>query len=198
MNRFGKDELFRTAIELDLPDLLSFCGASKTINDKVCKRNDIWLYKINKEFPNYRVVSSLSAKEQYEKLYLFNRPAEYIYDTGVFEAFTEEDYTLKGLFNQIIRYHIFTPKILYLLLLSHEKKHDRIFLENNITYINASRKLAKWFNNSFIELKINPRKISLDDLQRIAISLFRKFSKQTIYKFTPPQLKLIEEELVKK
>lgn len=198
MNSLRKDELFRTAIELDLPDLLSFCGASKIINDKICKRSDIWLYKINKEFPEYKVVSSLSAKEQYEELYRFNRVAEYIYDTGVFDTFTEDDYKLKGLFNEIIAYRIFSPKILYLLLLSHEKKHNRMFVENNITYINASRKLAKWFHNSFIELKINPRKTSLQDLQQIALSVFRKFTKQTIYKFTPPQLKLIEEKLVKK
>ena len=193
MNSLRKDELFRIAIELDLPDLLSLCAASKIINGKICERNDIWLYKINKEFPEYQLISQRSPKEQYENLYLFNRPAEYIFDTGIFDTFTEDDYKLKGLFNQIIKYRVFTPKIVYMLLLS----HNRIFINKGVPYINASRKLAKWFNNSLVELNINLRKISLEDLQKIAISLFRKFSKRTIYKFAPPQLKLIEEELVK-
>ncbi len=51
MEKLEKDQLFLLATELDLPELLSFCSSSKRINDLICKRNDIWLYKLNKEFP---------------------------------------------------------------------------------------------------------------------------------------------------
>jgi len=71
MEKLGKDQLFLLAIELDLPSLLQFCNTSKRINDLVCKRNEIWLYKLNKEFPNYKNSKiSGSYKKIYETLFL--------------------------------------------------------------------------------------------------------------------------------
>ena len=46
-----KDALFSIAIELDLPDLLSLCNSYERINELICERNDIWNYKLRKEFP---------------------------------------------------------------------------------------------------------------------------------------------------
>jgi len=54
MDKLEKDQLFLLALELDLPELLSFCDSSKRINELICKRNDIWYYKLNKEFPNWK------------------------------------------------------------------------------------------------------------------------------------------------
>ena len=65
METLSRDELFSIAIELDLPGLLSFCSSSKRINDLVCKRNDIWLYRIRKDFPNYKLRKSENPKKIY-------------------------------------------------------------------------------------------------------------------------------------
>ena len=54
MEKLEKDQLFLLALELDLPELLSFCSSSKRINDLICKRNDIWYYKLNKEFSDLK------------------------------------------------------------------------------------------------------------------------------------------------
>ena len=71
MNKLNKDELFLLAIELSLPDLLTFCSSGKRINDLVCKRDDIWNYKLNRDFmnqPNYKVLKS-NPKDNYTLLY---------------------------------------------------------------------------------------------------------------------------------
>ena len=54
MDKLEKDQLFLLALELDLPDLISFCSSSKRINMLICKRNDIWYYKLNKEFSDLK------------------------------------------------------------------------------------------------------------------------------------------------
>ena len=67
METLRKDELFKIALEFDLPDLLRFCTSSKKINEKICQRNDIWLIKL-KEFPNnhkLKLSPKLSPKETY-------------------------------------------------------------------------------------------------------------------------------------
>ena len=53
MDKLPKDALFSLALELNLPDLLRFCTSSKRINDLICRKNDIWIAKLNREFPNY-------------------------------------------------------------------------------------------------------------------------------------------------
>ena len=54
----SNDLLFSLAIQLDLSDLLKFCSASKRINNTICKKDNIWLYKLNKEFPDWRELKS--------------------------------------------------------------------------------------------------------------------------------------------
>ena len=50
MDNLNRNELFLIAKELRLADLLNFCLSSRRINELVCKRNDIWLYMLNKEY----------------------------------------------------------------------------------------------------------------------------------------------------
>lgn len=71
MNLLNREELFLLAIELDYPDLLRFCSVNRKINDKICKRTDIWFYKLNKEFPDYKskIKVEKSPKEIYSILY---------------------------------------------------------------------------------------------------------------------------------
>ena len=55
MEHLNANELFSIAIMLDLPDLLTLCKSSKRINQLLCQRNDIWFYKLNIEFPNFKI-----------------------------------------------------------------------------------------------------------------------------------------------
>ena len=72
MNILNTDELFSIAINLDLLDLLNFCNSSKRINELVCKKDAIWLYKINKYFPNSLENSLKNPKIYYKRLYWEN------------------------------------------------------------------------------------------------------------------------------
>ena len=70
MENLDKVALFNIAIELDLPNLLNFCQSSKKINNLICKRNEIWNYKL-KEFPEKIEFEkyNFSDKELYILLY---------------------------------------------------------------------------------------------------------------------------------
>lgn len=54
MHTLSKNELFLIALELDLVDLLSFCSSDEYIDEKICKNDQIWIYKLNnlkKKYP---------------------------------------------------------------------------------------------------------------------------------------------------
>ena len=38
MDKLSRDELVLLALQLDLPDILSFCNSSKYVNEKICKK----------------------------------------------------------------------------------------------------------------------------------------------------------------
>jgi len=103
MEKLEKDQLFLLATELDFPQLLKFCQTNKKINKLVCQRDDIWLYKLNKEFPdyrNYRITGS------YKKIYetLFIRALETIKRTFKLDYNLDKLYNLQELklnFNKI-------------------------------------------------------------------------------------------------
>jgi len=103
MEKLEKDQLFILATELDLPQLLKFCRMNKKINELVCQRDDIWLYKLNKEFPDYR---NSGITGSYKKIYetLFIRGLETIKRTFDLDYNLDELYNLQGLWlndNQI-------------------------------------------------------------------------------------------------
>ena len=56
MELLTSDALFALAIQLELPELLKFCRSSKKINNAVCKKDNIWYYKLTKEFPNWKTL----------------------------------------------------------------------------------------------------------------------------------------------
>ena len=64
----NKDELFLLAIELSIPDLLNFCLTCKRIDDLICKRPDIWYYKLKEDFPGYQILKN-DPKDNYILLY---------------------------------------------------------------------------------------------------------------------------------
>ncbi len=66
MEKLNKDELFTLALHLDLPSLLNFCSSSRNINNILCLKNEIWIYKLNKDFPDFR---KLNVKKSFKDLY---------------------------------------------------------------------------------------------------------------------------------
>jgi Leucine-rich repeat (LRR) protein len=54
MDLLDENALFSIAIYLDYPELLRFCGSNKRINRLVCLKEPIWLYRLNKDYPNWR------------------------------------------------------------------------------------------------------------------------------------------------
>jgi len=103
MEILEKDQLFILATKLDLPQLLKFCRTNKKINKLICQRDDIWLYKLNREFPDYR---NSGITGSYKKIYeiLFIRGLETIKRTFKLKYNLDELYNLQELnlsFNQI-------------------------------------------------------------------------------------------------
>src|SRR5581483_2018560 len=78
--------LFQIGIELDLPDLLGLCQSNKEINRKLCKQDDIWNYRLKKDFndyldftdidsqyPIFQEIYQRNKREYYTLLYKLNR-----------------------------------------------------------------------------------------------------------------------------
>ena len=67
-DRLPKDLLFKLALELSLPDLLSFCS-NERVNQLVCQQKDIWLAKLKQDFGvDYQMLKT-DPRENYELLY---------------------------------------------------------------------------------------------------------------------------------
>src|SRR5680860_1594258 len=50
MNKLPKYILFTLALELDLPDILTYCRLSKRFNNAVCNNFSFWYNKLFKDF----------------------------------------------------------------------------------------------------------------------------------------------------
>lgn len=67
MEKLSRDNLFSLAILLDLPDLLRFCSSQKRIDELICKKNDIWNYKLMNEFPQHsKIFKEMTPRKKYE------------------------------------------------------------------------------------------------------------------------------------
>ena len=53
LDLLSKDILFKLALELPLPDLLTFCSNAR-VNQLVCSRKEIWLAKLKSDFGDYQ------------------------------------------------------------------------------------------------------------------------------------------------
>ena len=76
MEGLSRDELFLIAIELDLPELLRFCGSSSRINNIICQQDPIWRYRLSRDYPNYRKFTfntNKSLRSTYNSLYRINQ-----------------------------------------------------------------------------------------------------------------------------
>ena len=126
MDKLNKDELFLIAIELNLPELLNFCESSKKINKLICKKNDIWLYKLNKDYPNYK---DFNIDKSYRKIY------KTLYGLEKFKQKIKFKYSLLELYEST---ELFLP--LYLREIPKEIKYLQ-----NLTYLDVK-------NNRLTEL----------------------------------------------
>ena len=54
METLTLDALFSLAISMELPELFRFCSTSNRINNAICKKDNIWYYKLNSQFPNWK------------------------------------------------------------------------------------------------------------------------------------------------
>ena len=61
-----RDMLFKLALELSYPDLITFCSNSR-VNELVCEQKDIWLAKSKEDFGDYQILKS-DPRENYELL----------------------------------------------------------------------------------------------------------------------------------
>ena len=100
MDKLSKDELMLLAIEFDLPDLLRFCQSSKRINDKICKQDAIWYYKLNKEYSleNRKYFKQKTPKLTYTLLYKLTQLVHFLEKLPQLKKYTLiELYNLKEL-----------------------------------------------------------------------------------------------------
>ena len=79
MENFSADVLYSIAIYLDLPEILKLCATNKEINKKLCKRDSIWIYKLNQvsdqeSVKNLKEQTKLdSFKGLYKLVYILNK-----------------------------------------------------------------------------------------------------------------------------
>ncbi len=69
MEKLNKDELFALALHLDLPSLVNFCSSNKFIEKNLCLKDEIWIYKLRKDFPDFQKINGKSFRDLYKLLY---------------------------------------------------------------------------------------------------------------------------------
>ena len=93
MENLTRDALFMIAIKLDLPSLLNFCSSHSRINNLIYKRDNIWQYKLDKEFKN-ELPDFVSLNKNSRDLY------NLLYSLKILKEFFKLNVTLKELFNR--------------------------------------------------------------------------------------------------
>ncbi len=76
METAGKDVLYTIAMNLELPELLKWCGSGDKIYKDVCNNDDLWRNRLLRDYRDYQKfnsenfsINSLSLKEAYVFLY---------------------------------------------------------------------------------------------------------------------------------
>jgi len=89
MDRLSKDVLFNIATMLDLDNLLSFCNSDPRINRLVCQDRTIWLFKLVREFPEWKQLN-MEPRQSYELLIGLTKLKEGIkYKRSIYELYKE-------------------------------------------------------------------------------------------------------------
>jgi hypothetical protein len=102
MESLNKDVLFNIATMLDLDDLLSFCSSSDRIDRLVCQDENIWNFKLVKEFSDYKSHINKRGREAYELLVgLTKLNKEFKYKGSIYELYSTNILSLDN--NQITK-----------------------------------------------------------------------------------------------
>jgi len=89
MDKLSKDVLFNIATMLDLDELLSFCSSDSRVNRLVCQDRTIWLFKLIKEFPEWKQLN-MEPRQSYELLISLNKlKKEFKYEGSIYELYKE-------------------------------------------------------------------------------------------------------------
>ena len=107
MDKLNKDELFKIAIMLELPELIAFCKTSHRINNLICEKDDIWLYRIKTDFPNYVILKNKNYKELYKDILKNSLPFKFdknktYYILDLYKA-VEKGYNTREEFEKFVR-----------------------------------------------------------------------------------------------
>jgi hypothetical protein len=92
MENLPKDILFQLSLELDLPNLLNLCKTNRLLNEKVCNNENIWLSKLNKDFPLHNNLNiQINFKNKYKLLYDLHKLRNKLkFKRSVYELFNSE------------------------------------------------------------------------------------------------------------
>ena len=70
LSKYPTDILFRLALDLDLPTLLSYCQANSKFNNASCGNKYFWIQKLKNDFDITWKDLGHSPKEDYEYVYI--------------------------------------------------------------------------------------------------------------------------------
>ena len=76
MEKLNKDELFTLALHLDLPNLLNLCQSNNLIRNNLCARDEIWIYKLRQDFPDFKKLNGKNFQDLYKLLYSLTKLKE--------------------------------------------------------------------------------------------------------------------------
>lgn len=106
---FPKDIIILLALELDDPSIINLCRSSKRYNEAICKNQNFWKLKIEKERPgvletmegeitNYRELYQDLQKDffsiSYERFDIFNIVKGYLEDYGFTPLYYDDEYKI--------------------------------------------------------------------------------------------------------
>ena len=96
LNNLSPDALFLIAVNFDYPELLQFCSSSKRINDLICRRDRIWLHRLERDYPNWRDFKiDKSPRDTYKVLYGLTVLKDKLgLDYGLLDLFNLQDLSL--------------------------------------------------------------------------------------------------------
>jgi len=103
MEKLDQVALFNIATMLDLDNLLSFCSSDSRINRLICQQDAIWLFKLSREFPDWkRLDVDISLKDIYILLNNLTRLKEKIkFEGSIYDLYTVKNLTVEILPKEI-------------------------------------------------------------------------------------------------
>jgi len=96
MDQLDQVVLFHIATMLDLDNLLSLCSTNSRMNRLICQQNAIWLYKLNREFPDWKQhFNDKPVNKVYSLLIKLDRlRKELKYEESIYELFNKIELVL--------------------------------------------------------------------------------------------------------